>query len=693
MNRRPSKQSTSQQNNNVLAPADKNGVFRALRNIIKDEQRLFLYLQVIIFFTAFLVFANSITNGFNIDDSYYTTPGNPISGQGIKAIPKIFSEPTLHVGNIAFEYRPIAMLSFALQYELLGSSATTSHVINLLLYALICLLIFSQLYNWLGKPKLWTAFLIVLLYAVHPLHTEVVNNIKCRDELLAHLFCWVSLAYVWKWINTDRLGHLLAAILLFIFALLCKRDTIMFIFIVPLSLFFFTNKPYRKAVFAGAFFLIVFFVVPFLIRSALHLPPRNQIFIENPFAATHQSLAVRTATASYIMGWYAYLHFIPYPLSFYYGYDYVPLVSWSNIWAVVSAVIYLLLIVLLYRRFPKKNLLTFGLAFYFLSIIPFSNLLLPAPGLMSERFTFESSLGSCIAIVVALQYLARATRNVFLASKTASAIFACIFITYCSLTAVRNTKWKDAWTLYNNDMPHLARSAKANLMYSELLTEKINGFWQNYATAPETLRSTFKDSIMQLAPRQVEALLKAIEIYPYTSNTRNNLAVIYTNYDNFELAKKYMEEEMMVIPGSKKNATYHYNLGWIYENLSAQKNSNGLLDSAVTEYKNAMQIDSSIELSYWKLSGIYITRGDTASAIEILLKGASKAPSLFIELGNIYRYKGDTTMGINYYEKAADKSKAPLELLQYLQQYYHLNGNNSKASHYKSKILDISTRK
>ena len=60
-------------------------------------------------------------------------------------------------------------------------------MINAGLYGLTGLVIGILLQKWLANQTI-TAFLIGLVFIAHPLHTEIVANIKGRDEILSFLF-------------------------------------------------------------------------------------------------------------------------------------------------------------------------------------------------------------------------------------------------------------------------------------------------------------------------------------------------------------------------------------------------------------------------------------------------------------------------------------------------------------------------
>ena len=94
---------------------------------------------LLVFAFTFLVFANSVFNNYNMDDEL-VTQNHRLTSQGIKAIPEILASPYYsdERGN-KYEYRPVVLISFALEHELLGENPHISHFINLLLYALMCI--------------------------------------------------------------------------------------------------------------------------------------------------------------------------------------------------------------------------------------------------------------------------------------------------------------------------------------------------------------------------------------------------------------------------------------------------------------------------------------------------------------------------------------------------------------------------
>ncbi len=687
--------SATQQNGSASLPVnpilinepEKNQSF--WENLQENKAKIFLCQKICVFLVAFLVFANGIPNGFNVDDTYYTTKENPVARMGIKAIPKIFTTLTFHDNsNNSFDYRPIPMLTFVIQHQFLGDTPPISHFINVLIYSLVCLFIFTLLCLWFGPSKSWFAFFVTLLYAVHPLHTEVVDNIKNRDELLATFFCLSSMITAWKWHKTNKNGYFVLAFFLYIIGLLSKTSIIFYAAIVPMAFYFFTDMPVRKIILVS----VTIFVVPYFlvgIYRDIFLPEQTRVFLffENPLYVTHVPLEVRIATASYILGWYLYLHVIPYPLSFFYGYKYVRFLYWNNWMAIASIIPYLLLIFFILKNIRKKTIAVFGALFYVVCLLPYSNLFFSAPGMMAERFTFDSSLGYSILIVSFLYYLYKVVPDGFLINKNSKyllATFSFFFISYAAMSMVRNTEWKNYWVLYSHDIKHLQNSVKANMFYGEQVSFKMNLYRAKYNQATGAEKDIYRDSIALYEREEKAPFLRALAVYPGYDDALNYLAAAYIHEDSFEKAKDYLLQTRIITPN---NPDVRYNLAVIFERLAYSNVS--LLDSSIKEFKTTISINPKSAAAYGELSQVYLIRKDTTLAISDLISGIRKIPDmpfLYMQLANIYLYKKDTLQGIYYYEKGAAVPNTYPPLLIFLENYYRNKNDTLKENYYKNKI-------
>jgi hypothetical protein len=147
---------------------------------------------------SFLVFANSFSNGYNLDDEL-VTQNHPLTSRGLEAFGDIFTSPYYSDEmGYAYGYRPIVHLSFAIEHQFFGEKPSISHFFNVILFALSAMLFFKFLLKLLGENKQNFALLATLLFVVHPIHTEVVANIKGRDELFGFLFGLMAVVYFFQ---------------------------------------------------------------------------------------------------------------------------------------------------------------------------------------------------------------------------------------------------------------------------------------------------------------------------------------------------------------------------------------------------------------------------------------------------------------------------------------------------------------
>ncbi|MFN6038144.1 MAG: hypothetical protein ACK452_06735, partial [Bacteroidota bacterium] len=136
-------------------------------------------LEIILFLLSALIYSNTFLNGYNLDDEFVTGE-NTLCQQGLTGLKKIFTSHYTEGSNSKYnyEYRPVVKATFAIEYSLFGSSPKISHLINILIYSITVIILF-RLLNFLFKEnnKIFT-FLVSVLFAVHPLHTEVVASLK-----------------------------------------------------------------------------------------------------------------------------------------------------------------------------------------------------------------------------------------------------------------------------------------------------------------------------------------------------------------------------------------------------------------------------------------------------------------------------------------------------------------------------------
>ena len=135
---------------------------------------------VLVFLVGVLLYLPAVRYGFVQDDRAIIV-ANPAAhdvGVALRAFDRPYWPPPAEAGL----YRPLAILSFAVDWSLSRGNAGWLHVANALWHGLVSWLVVLVLLRWL---PLGGAVAAGLVFAVHPVHVEGVVNLVSRSELLA----------------------------------------------------------------------------------------------------------------------------------------------------------------------------------------------------------------------------------------------------------------------------------------------------------------------------------------------------------------------------------------------------------------------------------------------------------------------------------------------------------------------------
>ena len=200
----------------------------------------------IIFLFAIALYINTAKFHYVLDDTTVLTQ----SKHGLTNIPALltndlFSPVYGQSLDIGVRWRPLLIFTSAIEYEIFGENPFIGHVINILLYGFIGIVLLLLLSQMFPKSPL-VAFITTMIFIAHPIHTEVVANIKSRDELFSFLLLMLTLFFLHRFSNTDN-THIhkrkwfVYSCLFYILSLLSKENGITFLAVIPLFLFCFTK--------------------------------------------------------------------------------------------------------------------------------------------------------------------------------------------------------------------------------------------------------------------------------------------------------------------------------------------------------------------------------------------------------------------------------------------------------------------
>jgi len=201
------------------------------------------WISILIGFLAFFQFANTLNYGYVWDDVIVVEKNEKIKN-GLNNISVLWQRNKSNELSDQYGFRPIPLMSYALEVALWGLRPQRSHLINVLLYATLCIIMYHAL-NWVVDNR-FLSLLSTVFFMVHPLHSEVVANIKSRDEILALLFAMLAVTVMLKYVNVSYITALFATSAFFFLGLLSKESNVIFAIIIPVALIWFSKLPISK---------------------------------------------------------------------------------------------------------------------------------------------------------------------------------------------------------------------------------------------------------------------------------------------------------------------------------------------------------------------------------------------------------------------------------------------------------------
>lgn len=523
-------------------------------------------ISILLFVISCAVYLNTLSHGFALDDTIVIT-GNEYTKQGFAGIKEHLTKDSFtgFFGNerdlvAGGRYRPMSLIFFSMEYALFGENPAVGHFLNLLFYGLLTVL----LYLWLARlmksedHKLWSVpFIAALLFAVHPLHTEVVANIKGRDDLFALIGSIGASWWVLRYIDEKKPLFLLWSGILFFFGIMSKENTITFLAIIPLSLFYFRKPKVVDYVIA---------LLPAVIATAVFMALRISVvglfsggqadnLINNPFMEA--TVGERYGTTFYTLWRYLQLLFVPVGLTADYYPYHIALMDFSDwrVWLGIISNGALLIWALI--NLPKKRPMSFAVLYYFITLSIVSNVFFTIGAFMNERFVFMSSVGWALAIACGLYFLL----DKKIAFKNANSLkytVAAIALLFSVMSISRNKDWKDNETLYAADVQTSVNSCKVNLAYGVQTVKK----------AVKLPAGQKRDQMLNEGIGHVE---RALEIYPNYIEALSEMGTIKFNQGKIDEAINYYMRCMDVRNNQDNRKIMLSNINFVFNSVDDPK--------------------------------------------------------------------------------------------------------------------------
>jgi tetratricopeptide (TPR) repeat protein len=594
--------------------------YKSVLNTVLNNNR---YQIFILFIALFLLYYRVFTYDFCLDDYIITdTLSFPIN-----SISDLLNTLKLPYNNA--DYRPIVFFSIGMEKLIFKElNPGISHAINLVLYFFIC--VFSlQFFKLLFKKTDYSIlFFAVLLFAIHPLNTEVVCSIKCRDNLLSMLFGIVSSFYFLKSIYPTtikrRILFLTVSSICFIIAVFSKLDAYGFLLIDFMLLFYvskFKNIRLYFFLFIACLILITLRtkVPEFVFKDHLKEAFKGKVTItENP-------LSIAFTFYNRIVAFINTVFFYSTKLvpivgyKYYYGYNYLNPLSTNSVsffGGILILISYLILFIIGIKR--NNKLLYFCIFSLFAVSIYALNFLQPVAGIIADRYLFIGNLFFSVLLVYFIYSITQKKTYYFV-------IISIVLFVYFLLSYQRISAWKNLLTLIETDAPKLEKSYEAMRIASSVYFdeyEKENGiaikknnfkkceyyakkgiavYPKNYLLYLFLGQYYFKDNQYENA---INCLNKSIENDTSTADAFVYLGDLYYSQKKLDSALYYYQRGFAI---NHQSPTIINNISTVYYEMN-------LKDVCITFNNDIIKKDTANYAAWENLGYFYLMDRDTTAA-------------------------------------------------------------------------------
>jgi hypothetical protein len=426
---------------------------------------------------ALLASATSLANGFVYDDRAIVEVNDRVHtlARWWEAFGQAYWPPDWGDTN----YRPLTILSFAVQWALGDGDPVVFHAASVVLYVASCLGVLS-----LGRVVLppAAAWVVAALFAVHPVHVEAVGNVVGQSEIVVAICATIAVA---TYIRLRAAGpavrapSFIAIVLLYTVACFSKETGFLLpglLLAAEATVVATRLDPKRQTWGARVSELWMLYVACAVIGTG-YLALRRSVlggFGDDPNTVISLlSHEARLLTMLGVVPEWARLLLWPARLSADYSPPEIPVILGPAAELIPGALMLLGAILVSAASWQRRRTAAFALAWLAIAIFPVSNVVLRSGVILAERTLFLPSVGALLAVGTIVAWIsARATTLGRRYTLAAAAPLVLVLFLGAARSAARQRVWRTSDGFREHIVEDAPLSYRAHHMHGMWLFEK-----------------------------------------------------------------------------------------------------------------------------------------------------------------------------------------------------------------------------
>jgi tetratricopeptide (TPR) repeat protein len=531
-------------------------------------------------------------------------------------------------------YRPVMLSALGIIYYLFELNPAAYHMLNIVINALVCLLVFITIKKLFDSWRL--AFFCGILFACHPIHTEAVCYVTGLGEVLSMLFFVAALLFYVKASYREdgfRILSYILSLLFYLVGLFTKEHVICLIGILVLYDFIQYlqgNRPYglvaRLAMYGG-YLVVICCNLAARYNAIGSLTPAYQNPIDNVIAAAG-TYSVQLWTALKVLSKGIWLTILPLKQSPDYSFAAIRLSDKLDA-PVIAAILFIsLLLVVGFLSLKRRSVIAFAIFWHFITIFLVSNIILVVGTILGERLLYMPSLAAALAIAFLLDRLFvlgadKASGKRGAGAYIASALFVALAVVASMKTYEETEKWENAEYLFQAAAEVVPDSSRVHYqlgqiyMANKIYQEAESEFLKVKQIDPSFIYVYLSLGDLYALQGQYEKALKTLESMRMRvessrkgelgAQVSKRLADLYSMMQQGEMAV----EELIKLKETENTPALNIRIGEIYV-------QQGAFDKAVDCFKEAWDLDPENLNAAYKLLGTYSISDQKEKEMELL---------------------------------------------------------------------------
>ncbi len=616
--------------------AEKKNISDHLLSFLRNKQDAISAAAVLLLFgiVVFGIYSRTFDSPFVFDD-----------------LPRIKENPYIRLNHLSLKEiieagfkssktRPVAFISFALNYYFDRYDPAGYHIVNLCIHIFAGFLLFlfirttlkiTSLQNRFAHPDL-IALGAAMIWLVHPVQIQSVTYIVQRMNSMASLLFVASFWFYVKGRIAEKRSHkwlwYSGAILAWLVSLGCKQITLTLPFLVLLyEWYFFQNlsREWLKRSLKWSVPLLALLLLIGLIYT--NFSPLEKISKLRDFTNNEFTLAERALTQLRVVVYYISLIFYPHPSRLNLDYDFPLSYSLINPFTTLLSLVLIFGLISIGIILTKNQRLIAFCIFWFLGNLAIESSVIPLAIIFEHRLYLPSMLSGLILVLVLYRCLKPKWVTICICG------FIAIILSYW--TFERNKIWQNNLMLWTDCVRKSPNKARPHSNLGQALTdqkrydEALSNFLKAIRINPNFLEAQYNLGIlydkMDETKKAIEHYRRAIEIDPKYAKARNNLGVALLKQNEKDEAIESFQIALQIDP----------NLTAAYINMGALLAGQNKFEAAIEYYNKALQLNPDSARAQFLLGDALLKQDRTDQGIQHLKMALEIDPDYDEALNNL----------------------------------------------------------